>query len=237
MNDIFAMITILDRNDIDKFLNLFQEHNISVNLISLGYGTANNETLNFLGLEKNEKVVITSFVTSSTWKNVREDLRTKIGIDAPGMGISFTVPLSSIGGKQQLLFLYENQEFSYKEESELKNTEYELIIVISNIGYTDKIMEAARRAKAGGGTVVHAKGTGMKNAEKFFGFTLASEKELIYIVTTKENKNDVMREIMESSGIREKAQSIVFSLPVTSTAGIHFGKQWEDESEDAEGLK
>ncbi len=234
MNDIFTMITILDRKEIDKFLKLFHEHNISVSLITLGYGTANSETLNYLGLEKNEKVVITSFVTLNTWKNIKEDLRTKIGIDAPGMGISFIVPLSSIGGKQQLMFLTDMQELSYKEESELKNTEYELIIVISNIGYTDKIMEAARRAKAGGGTVVHAKGTGMKNAEKFFGFTLASEKELIYIVTTKENKNDVMKEIMENAGIREKSQSIVFSLPVTSTAGIHFGKQWEDEAKETE---
>ncbi len=229
MSDISLMITILDRKDIDKILLLFKEHRVTVSLITLGYGTANNEILDYLGLEKNEKVVVSSFVTSSSWKLIREDLRAKIGIDAPGAGIAFTVPLSSIGGKQQLMFLTENQELSFKEESELKNTEYELIIVISNIGYTDKIMEAARRANAGGGTVVHAKGTGMKNAEKFFGITLASEKELIYIVTTKDNKNGVMREIMDNAGVSDKAQAIVFSLPVTSTAGIHFGKQWEQE--------
>ena len=48
--------------------------------------------------------------------------------------------------------------------------------------YTEKVMDAARQAGAAGGTVVHAKGTGAKYA-KFFGLTLADEKEMIYIVS------------------------------------------------------
>ena len=231
MNELFLMVTIADRKNIDTFLHLYSSHNSNVNLITLGYGTANEKMLDYLGLEKNEKVVIHSFVTLETWQTIKDELRNKIGIDAPGTGIAFITPLSSIAGKRQLNFLFDGQNITYKEESELKNTDYELIVVISNIGYTDKIMEAARKANAGGGTVVHAKGTGMQGAEKFFGITLASEKEMIYIVTTSDNKNAVMKEIMENAGIREKAQSIIFSLPVTSTAGIHFGKAATEEEE------
>ena len=46
---------------------------------------------------------------------------------------------------------------------------HELIMAIMNEGYSDTVMDAARSAGAGGGTVLHAKGTGRARAEKFFG--------------------------------------------------------------------
>ena len=86
------------------------------------------------------------------------DLRRKLRIDVPGTGIAFTVPLSSIGGKRALQFLTEHQTLALKEESTLKDTRYELLLVIANQGHTGSIMDAARAAGAGGGTVIHAKG-------------------------------------------------------------------------------
>lgn len=104
----------------------------------------------------------------------------------------------------------------------MKDTVYELIVVISNQGYTELAMDAARSAGAYGGTVIHAKGTGMEQAEKFMGVTLASEKEIIFIVAKKEQKNDIMKAVMEQAGMQSKAKSIVFSLPVTDTAGLRL---------------
>ena len=83
-------------------------------------------------------------------------------------------------------------------------------------------MEAARRGKAAGGTVLHAKGTGMEGAEKFLGVSLAAEKELVLIVVRHEQKNDVMTAIMENAGLESRAKAVVFSLPVTSTAGLRL---------------
>ena len=81
------------------------------------------------------------------------------------------------------------------------------------------VMDAARSAGAAGGTVLHARGTGMKRAEKFFGVSLVSEKELVLIVTKTENKNAIMQAVMQKAGMDTKAKAIVFSLPVTDTAG------------------
>ena len=78
-------------------------------------------------------------------------------------------------------------------------TEYELLVVISNYGYNNLVMEAAREAGAGGGTVVHARGTGRERAEKFLGVTLAEEKEMTFIVTRTEKKNEIMKAIMEKA--------------------------------------
>ena len=146
----------------------------------------------------------------------------KLKIDAPGGGISFIIPLISLGGKKTLQFLIEKEDYQKEEESTLKNTNHQLIIVITEPGYTNMVMDAARSAGAYGGTVIHAKGTGMEMAEKFMGVSLASEKELVLIVVKTEQKNAIMQAIMKDAGLTTKAKSIAFSLPVTDTAGLRL---------------
>lgn len=64
----------------------------------------------------------------------------------------------------------------------------------------------------------------MKRAEQFLGVSLVSEKEIILIVTKTEQKNAIMKSIMEKAGIGTKAGTIAFSLPVTSTAGLRLSR-------------
>ena len=101
----------------------------------------------------------------------------------------------------------------------MKDTDYELLVAIANQGYIDTVMDAARSAKAGGGTVIHAKGTGMELAKKYLGVSLVEEKEVILIVTKSREKNQIMKAIMEQAGLDSKERTIVFSLPLTRVAG------------------
>ncbi len=156
------------------------------------------------------------------WQTVKKQLQKKLRIDAPGGGIAFIIPLSSIGGKKVLQFLLEKEDYQKEEESTLKDTVHELIIVIANQGNIELVMDAARGAGAYGGTVIHARGTGMEIAEKFMGVSIAAEKEMIFIVAKTEQKNGIMKAIMEKAGADSKAKSIVFSLPVADTAGLRL---------------
>ena len=212
MSSLFLMVTITDRRSTDAFLQLYEQRGVDVNLRTVGSGTAVQETLATLGLEKTEKAVLLAVVTEDTWKAVRTDLRRKMRIDVPGTGIAFTVPLSSIGGRRALMFLTQNQPLTLKEESTLKDTRYELLLVIANQGHTGAIMDA--------GTVIHAKGTGMEGAAAFLGVELVNEKELVLIVARTPEKNRIMKAIMDGAG--PKAGAIVFSLPVTDTAGLRL---------------
>jgi nitrogen regulatory protein PII len=113
-------------------------------------------------------------------------------------------------------------DYQKEEESTLKDTAHELIIVIANQGNSELVMEAARSAGAYGGTIIHAKGTGKEAAERFMGVSLAAEKEMLFIVTKTEGKNAIMKAIMEKAGLNTRAKAIVFSLPVTDTAGLRL---------------
>ena len=220
MNSLFWLVTITDRRSTDAFLALYETFGVTVSLRTVGAGTAVRETLSTLGLEQTEKAVLFAMITADTWPRLQKALRRELRIDVPGTGIAFTVPVSSIGGKRALQFLTEHQTFVRKEENTLKDTHYELLLVISNQGHTGSIMDAARAAGAGGGTVLHAKGTGMEGAAHFMGVELVNEKELVLIVTRTARKNALMKAIMD--GADPRAGAIVFSLPVTDTAGLRL---------------
>ena len=222
MGKLYLMVTIVDRKIGKKYQSLYKENEHHVMFSSLGFGTAASEILNYLGLEATEKAVIFSVQEEEKWLHIKKQLQRKLRIDAPGGGIAFIIPLSSIGGKKSLQFLLEKQNYQKEEESTLKDMVHELIIVIANQGNIELVMDAARGAGAYGGTVIHARGTGMEKAEQFLGFSLASEKEMIFIVAQKEQKNNIMKAIMENAGSDSRAKSIVFSLPVTDTAGLRL---------------
>ena len=211
MSKLNLMTTIVDRNQVRKYLHLYEEEGLQIMLVTLGDGTASGDVLDYLGLEATEKAVIFSVLTDENFYKTKKSLQKKLQIDAPGGGIAFIVPFSSIGGKKALQFFTVGQDFQKEEESALKDTTYELVIVIANQGYIEMVMDAARGAGAYGGTVIHAKGTGMEQAEKFMGVSLAAEKEMIFIVAKKEQKNDIMKAVMEQAGLDTKAKSIVLN--------------------------
>ena len=183
MSKVYMMVTITNRNKRKDFRTFFKEHGLPVFLETTGRGTAQSEVLDYFGLEESEKLLFLAIVTGETWKKLRRGLITKMMIDVPGTGVSFIVPLSSVGGRKTLQFLVNEQEFEKEEETSMKDTDYELLVAIANQGYIDTVMDAARSAKAGGGTVIHAKGTGMELAKKYLGVSLVEEKEVILIVT------------------------------------------------------
>jgi len=222
MSKVYWMVTITGRDQGERFSSMHKSEKIPVILVALGKGTASSEVLDCLGLEESDKIVLFTAVTGDVWKHVKKGMETKLNIDVPGTGISFIVPVSSMGGQKSLRFLLAGQEFEKEEETSMKDTDYELLVAIANQGYIDTVMDAARSAKAGGGTVIHAKGTGMELAKKYLGVSLVEEKEVILIVTKSREKNQIMKAIMEQAGLDSKERTIVFSLPVTSVAGIRM---------------
>lgn len=227
MSELYLLTAIADRKLLPKFIALYKETGMETNLICLGHGTVSGERA-ALFLDRAEKAVIFSVVTGKKWREVKRGLRQSLQIDVPGIGIAFLVPMSSIGGRRELAFFTDGQDFERGEESVMKGTDRELIVIIGNQGYNELVMDAAREAGAYGGTVVHARGTGMERAEKFLGISLASEKDMIFIVTKTSQRDRIMQSVMLKAGMETPAKAIVFSLPVSDTAGLRLLEDEED---------
>ena len=162
MCGVDLIITITDRSRSAQFANWYQARGITLVLTALGQGTASTEVLDCLGLEATEKAVLFCVAARSP-KLVRQAAR-ELWLDIPGRGVLMAVPVNGIGGATTKEYLLHEQE---GEASMEQQTTHELIVVITNQGYTDLVMDAARQAGATGGTVIHAKGTGADLVKKF----------------------------------------------------------------------
>lgn len=118
---------------------------------------------------------------------------------------------------------------------------FELIVCIINRGFSDAVMTAARGAGARGGTILHAKGTGSHEVERFFGITIQPEKEIVLILVPKEIRSTVMAAVSSSCGLNTEGGGIAFSLPVEDVLGLVPGRTEglkaataSDEQEEAE---
>ena len=211
------IITITDRSRGGEFAAWFQGQGASLVLSALGRGTAATEVLDCLGLEATEKAVLMLAAPRSS-RLVRKAER-ELWLDVPGRGILMAVPISSIGGARARDYLLQGQA---EEDAMEKEITHELIVVITNRGCTDQVMDAARAAGAAGGTTIHAKGTGTKLAKKFFGVSLAAEKEIVFILAKEADRKPIMKAVMAQAGMQTKAQAVVFSLPVTDLAGLRL---------------
>ena len=197
---------------------LCAELGLPVNVVLHAHGTAVRSMLDILGIESNEKRVVMTVANTEKTKRLIEEQKRRLFIGVPGHGIVVAVPIKSIGGGKTVAFLNGNQQPA-KYTPEL-NYSYELIVAIANEGRTDQVMNAARAAGAAGGTVLHGKGTGSENAEKFYNVSIASEKEVILIVAKAEQKAGIMKAILEKAGPASEAGTIAFSLPTSEVAGF-----------------
>ena len=234
-SELYLMLTVTGRKRLPDFIKLYRDKGLETHFLSLGHGTASARYMRLLGLSEKEKMVCLTVLTGRKWLEVKRAMSVRLRIEAPGVGIAFVVPLSAMGGKRELMFLTDGQGFEKGEERTLQGTEQELLVVIGNQGYSEQIMDAARKVGVRGGTVIHARGTGQEKAERFLGISLASEKDIILIVTPIENRTEMMRQIIHDAGPGTGAGAIVFSLPVTDTAGMILRPQSEElEEEPAE---
>jgi len=216
--ELYVVFSVVERENAQALLDIHNELQLSVVLSNLGQGTATTEQLLLYDLEQSEKVIVSTIVTADSMKRLMKLAKRKLFIDIPGNGVMMAIPLKSVGGGRSLAYITDEQVIGGSVPD--MNFEYELIVVILNEGYADFVMDAARNAGATGGTVFHAKGTGRAKTEKFYGVSLAEEKDMIYILAATGKKSAIMKEITKECGTETKAGAVCFSLPVSEVAGI-----------------
>ena len=221
MHDLCLLNVIVRRDHDEPLIAFFQEHDVSTMTSIPCQGTASKKLLSLLGLEETEKLYMYIMTTRTRAKRLMNAMISELGLDMPGTGVAFTIPVASIAGASSLQHFIHGQNIILEEVNDMPASfPYELIIAIANRGYSDMVMDAARSVGAMGGTVLHAKGTNPNSNSNFFGMSIADEKEMIMILTASCQKAAIMRAIMTQAGVESPAHTIMFSLPVESVAGL-----------------
>ena len=219
MLDLKYMLAITVRDYAEQYKEFLNRHAKVSQHFAMCKGTATEKTLNYLGIENTKKIMFGAVVPSDKMEEICNGLETEMNISAAGNGIAVFIPVDGVGGKSSLKELTGDE--TVKKEEENMSKEYGAVLIVSIVdkGYEDVVMDAAREVGASGGTVIKAGGTGAEIA-KLFGMTISQEKAMIYIVSSTEKRDDIMRAIMEKAGVGTDAHGVIFSLPVDKVMGI-----------------
>ena len=217
------LIAVVDHNKHKRLEDILIEKHVRFQYLISAMGTAHSEVLKAFGLSGTEKTVGLCVIQRGKARQVMTSVTERLEMTSPGHGIVCTIPLSGVSKSIARAFEAENNEHAednHMEHSETNGEKYEMVIAITDNGYSEEVMDAARSVQARGGTVLHARQTAVGDAAKFFGIALQPDKEMIMIMIEKSRKLELMQAISKVCGMHTDAHGLVIALPVESCAGL-----------------
>ena len=177
--------------------------------ILMGKGTAANSIIQLLGLGDSSKDVTYNIVDESIKNQVQETIVKAASEKKAHFGVLFTVNVGNFIKAGTDSSLIQKQSLSGGNDMENKS-EYQMINLIVNKGYAEDAMAAARKAGAGGGTIIGARGTAKEGDAAFFGMKIVPEKEMLMILVPTEKKADIIQAVTALPCFSEAGSGIIF---------------------------
>ena len=214
------VVAVVDTAQAESVLRVYRENRALVSFECMARGTARTEMLDLLGLGETSKAIVMCLAGHQLAQHLLERLGYELKMRYPGRGIAFSVPVTGIGVRwHKLLTQSEQTEVLDMDRAEKKDG-FDVVAVVMEQGYTNLVMDVARKAGARGGTVISARGIAEDEVKQFFGIEIQAEKEIVFLVVKSEEKQEIMTAIMKAVGMKTKSHGIVLSLPVSNAIGL-----------------
>ncbi len=209
------IMSIVERGSGGKLVKLYKKNQVFTHIRFEGQGTATSEILDILGLGGSEKDILLSMTTRAAARVLLERLDDELRGAAPGRGIAFAIPLAAVSSLMAAYIGLKTKLDSEGSGSMDNQQKTSMILVTVNQGYTDVVMETARKAGARGGTIIRGRWAGDESFAESYGITtLQEEKELIFIVVPTDLRNGIMDAVTKNHGLRTEAGAMVSSVGV-----------------------
>ena len=219
------VITITREEDQKKLEEVFDSMDIPMCFQFRGKGTAPSEMMDIFGLRGTTRLLTGAFIPKPQVRELFEMMNKQLSFRHRGGGIAIAVPMIGIQSRVLQLLDYEDRdepvEILKGDDAEMKErSEYALIWASVAGGYSDDVVDAARKAGAKGGTVIKGRRRSSKRVIHHFGISMQEEQDFVMIVVPREKKNDTMAAIMDACGLQTKAHGVVWALPVDEVMGL-----------------
>ncbi len=201
MNKMKLFISIVPHDKGEKLTRAAMESGCGGGTVLMGRGLAKSNVSAVLGLGESTKDIILMIVDGSVENAVKNAVVAASSREKAGFGEFFSLAVNS---------LMKTSHITEGDADKMSETQNEMISVIVNKGYADDVMVAARKAGAGGGTVINARGTAREDDAKFFGMHIVPEKEMLLIVVKSSIKETVLSAIKDLKCLSEPGSGIAF---------------------------
>jgi len=213
-----VLIAITQRGRGKALEELMIKRGVGYNMRCHGLGTASSEMRDILGLGSIDKDIVISLGKQSAVEAVIRDFSDSMSSVRTGHGIMMLVSPNAVGSliANILTKVKSDTADSVKEGTDMIKNEHRhsLILIAVNQGYTEQVMQTARKVGATGGTIIKARLAADELSETFKGIAFDSEKEIVVILAADTIKEQLMNAVNAEHGIRTEAQGMICSIPV-----------------------
>lgn len=218
LRKLLLSIYIVNIHDGVRVSKLAKKSGIKGTTAFLGHGTIKSDLLDFLGINDIRKELVLMVSNEETADAAMEAISKSLKLHRPGRGIAFALNVTRVIGIRNC------EDLTHKKE-EGKNPMHEAIFVIVDKGEGENIIDSAKKAGSHGATLINARGSGIHEQSKLFGMHIEPEKEIILILSTRENTENIIDMIRQENRIDEPGQGILFTVDVSRTLGLYEPKE------------
>jgi hypothetical protein len=101
---------------------------------------------------------------------------------------------------------------------------FAVLVAILAEDLEEKAIDVAKKAGAGGVTLLQARGIGAKEKKTFLGLTFEGSQIVMVCVLERKLSLAVMKALKQQLDLTEKSHGVVFTLPLDHLAGIDMGQ-------------
>ena len=213
---MYKLITcIVPHNSGELITNAAKQAGAGGGTIIMGRGTASNSVLQLLGLGDTSKDITMNIVDDSLAPQVCKSIEETCADKKSHFGVLFTINVSDFAKagsteKSKVKADADQPTISEEKSGDQNMEKYEAINIIVNKGYAEDAMAAARKAGAGGGTIIGARGTAKEGDSTFFGVEIVPEKEMLMILVPQDKKEAVVNAVSSLSCFEKAGSGIIF---------------------------
>lgn len=97
---------------------------------------------------------------------------------------------------------------------------FKIILAPVKTHKTDPIVDAAKAVGATGATIIPGRGTGMREAQTFFGLTLEDQTDIVMFLLEEHLVKPVLEAVRSAGEFSKPGTGIAFVLPVEQVIGM-----------------
>lgn len=211
---LMALLSIVERDKGKKLIKVLEDINIRLNFQCVGFGTAPTEMMDIFGLGTNDKDIVISLASENAVKDMMADFGESFESHTKYGGLMIIMQTSAASRVLTEVLSYNNDLNTEKGNGAMKNEHHNNLIIISvNEGYSDNVMQAARRSGATGGTVIKGRLADVELVAELENMEPDEEREILLILAPQKTSRQIMEDVNKEFGINTKANGIIAAIP------------------------
>lgn len=208
------LLSIVERDRGKKLIKELENINIKVNFQCVGLGTAPTEMMDIFGLGSKDKDIVISLGSETVVKDMMVNFGTIFESHTKYGGLMVIFKTSAANRILTEILGFNIDKNSEKGNGSMKNEHHNHLIIISvNEGFSDDVMQVARKAGATGGTVMKGRLANMEQFADIAKNAVDEEREILCILAPLKTSVQIMEDVNKEFGMTSAANGIIVSVP------------------------